>query len=593
MNGKTAIVMGATSGIGQEVARLLARRGWRVGVAGRRESILAQMVSEEEGIVAYEVIDVTQPQATDGLHRLINQLGEMNLYFHSSGIGYQNVDLDAEKELNTVETNCLGMTRLVGEAFRYFESHPNIDGYIAVISSIARTKGLGAAPAYSASKRFTSHYLESLSQLVHIKNLSNIRISDIRPGFVQTPLIEGSQFPMQLNVQQVACDIVEALERRQSVITINWLYRMLVFFWQLIPRWLWVRMRIVGKSRDDIQRTKPPQRSYDLDHLKVFLTVMVIFHHAGQAYGQGGEWPYHPSLAGEYMPEIWRFFSTNAAYLMGLFFLISGLFVPLSYDKQGFATFMRKKLVRLGIPLVIVTLLLTGIVGHLELGTMWYVQSLLCFCLIYGLIRSAGFQLPVGFRHVPAVGNMTALALLMGVGSHLIRQFSPQDHWIWFLGVIHMEPAHYLQYILMFTYGIILTRSKGLQRLTNRTGMIALAIGVGFVLINTFRTGTVHGVIESYFGLFESFLCLFLSIGLLWLFRQIARQTHPFLRWCSEQAYGAYVCHLFVLLGIQYGLDGWAVDIHLKFFLIGLLATFGSFGCTALLRGIPGVKRIL
>ena len=132
---------------------------------------------------------------------------------------------------------------------------------------------------------------------------------------------------------------------------------------------------------------------------------------------------------------------------------------------------------------------------------------------------------------------MTALALLMGVGSHLIRQFSPQDHWIWLLGVIHMEPAHYLQYILMFTYGIILTRSKGLQRLTNRTGMIALAIGVGFVLINTFRTGTVHSVIESYFGLFESFLCLFLSIG--------------------------------------------------------LLATFGSFGCTALLRGIPGVKRIL
>ena len=65
-------------------------------------------------------------------------------------------------------------------------------------------------------------------------------------------------------------------------------------------------------------------RSYDLDNLKVFLTVMVIFHHAGQAYGDGGDWPYHPSNPAEYMPEIWRFFSTNAAYLMGLFFLISG-----------------------------------------------------------------------------------------------------------------------------------------------------------------------------------------------------------------------------------------------------------------------------
>ena len=149
MNNKhSAIVMGATSGIGYEVAKILASRGWRVGVAGRREDILAQMVAETDGIVAYEVIDVTIPDAVDGMHNLIDKLGGMDLYFHSSGIGYQNTELDADKELRTIETNCLGMTRLVGEAFRYFEQHPETEGHIAVISSIARTKGLGAAPAY-------------------------------------------------------------------------------------------------------------------------------------------------------------------------------------------------------------------------------------------------------------------------------------------------------------------------------------------------------------------------------------------------------------------------------------------------------------
>ena len=90
--------MGATSGIGYEVSRLLAQRGWRVGVAGRREEILAKMVAETEGIVAYEVVDVTQAQAVDGLHKLIGKLGGMEMYFHSSGIGYQNTDLDAVKE---------------------------------------------------------------------------------------------------------------------------------------------------------------------------------------------------------------------------------------------------------------------------------------------------------------------------------------------------------------------------------------------------------------------------------------------------------------------------------------------------------------
>lgn len=239
-----AIVMGATSGIGYEVALALARQGWRVGVAGRREDILKKMVDETAGIVAYEVIDVTVPQATDGLHRLIGKMGGMGLYFHSSGIGYQNTDLDADKELRTIETNCLGMARLVGAAFRYFEQHTETEGQIAVISSIARTRGLGAAPAYSASKRFTSHYLESLCQLKRIKGLRHLHLTDIRPGFVRTPLIEGSHFPMQLDARRVAAIIVAAIRRRQAVVTINWLYRLLVFFWQMIPRWLWVRMKV-------------------------------------------------------------------------------------------------------------------------------------------------------------------------------------------------------------------------------------------------------------------------------------------------------------------------------------------------------------
>ena len=245
MNSKpSAIVMGATSGIGYEVARLLALRGWRVGVAGRREDILAMMVAETEGIVAYGVIDVTTPSAVDGLRLLIGKMGGMDMYFHSSGIGYQNTDLDADKELKTIETNCLGMARLVGEAFRYFEIHPETDGTIAVISSIARTKGLGAAPAYSASKRFTSHYLESLCQLTGIKGIQNIHISDIRPGFVKTPLIEGSNFPMQLDAVKVAASIVDGIEKRRSVITVNWIYSLLVFFWQMIPRRIWVKMRV-------------------------------------------------------------------------------------------------------------------------------------------------------------------------------------------------------------------------------------------------------------------------------------------------------------------------------------------------------------
>lgn len=259
---KRAIVMGATSGIGQEVARLLAANGYEVGIAGRREERLVQMSQATPGIVAYRQIDVTKEDAPTELHKLIEELGGMDLYFHSSGIGWENVALDADKELKTVETNGVGFVRMVSAAYNWFaeqradEAKQRAEGAeqrassterkarIACITSIARTRGLGAAPAYSATKRMQAHYLECLSQQARMRHL-NIGITDIRPGFVATDLIAGSHFPLQLKAEDVARTIVRAIERGSEVVTIDWRYRLLVTAWQLIPRWLWVRLTAI------------------------------------------------------------------------------------------------------------------------------------------------------------------------------------------------------------------------------------------------------------------------------------------------------------------------------------------------------------
>ena len=259
---KRAIVMGATSGIGQEVARLLAANGYEVGIAGRREERLVQMAQATPGIVAHRQIDVTKEDAPTELHKLIEELGGMDLYFHSSGIGWENVALDADKELKTVETNGVGFVRMVSAAYNWFaeqradEANQRAEGAeqrasskerkarIACITSIARTRGLGAAPAYSATKRMQAHYLECLSQQARMRHL-NIGITDIRPGFVATDLIAGSHFPLQLKAEDVARTIVRAIERGSEVVTIDWRYRLLVAAWQLIPRWLWVRLTAI------------------------------------------------------------------------------------------------------------------------------------------------------------------------------------------------------------------------------------------------------------------------------------------------------------------------------------------------------------
>lgn len=239
---KRAIIMGASSGIGREVARLLLRDGWLLGVAARRDEPLLELKQEAPDRVEALCIDVTQTDADELLLSLIHQLGGMDLYFHASGIGRQNRTLEAEPELQTVATNAMGFTRMIGAAYRYFAERG--EGHIAAITSIAGTKGLGPAPAYSATKALQATYLQALEQQAHQRGLK-ICFTDIRPGFVDTALLSGSfHYPMLMRPEAVARDIVSSVYHRRHVRIIDGRYRALTFLWRLVPRWLWRRLKL-------------------------------------------------------------------------------------------------------------------------------------------------------------------------------------------------------------------------------------------------------------------------------------------------------------------------------------------------------------
>ena len=234
---RRAIVIGASSGIGLEVAKLLIEQGWTIGVAARRVELL-----QEIGAAAVELIDVTTDEATEALHRLIDKIGGMDLYFHVSGIGKQNRELKADIELATVQTNGVGFTRMIGEAYRYFANQGN--GHIAAITSIAGTKGLGPAPSYSATKALQNVYLQALEQQARSRGL-DIRFTDIRPGFVDTALLSGDfRYPMMLRPEKVAQEIVYAINHRKHIRVIDWKYRILTVCWRRSPRWIWRRIRL-------------------------------------------------------------------------------------------------------------------------------------------------------------------------------------------------------------------------------------------------------------------------------------------------------------------------------------------------------------
>ena len=234
---KRAIVIGASSGIGMEVAKLLLQEGWTLGVAARRVELLQTI-----GAAEVAQIDVTAEDAPERLRDLMARLGGMDLFFYASGIGKQNRELKEDIELATVTTNGLGFTRMIGEAYRYFAERG--EGHIAAITSIAGTKGLGPAPSYSATKAMQNVYLQALEQQANARGL-RIRFTDIRPGFVDTALLNGDfKYPMMLRPENVAREIVSAINSRRHIRVIDWRYRLLTAFWRRIPRCIWRRFKL-------------------------------------------------------------------------------------------------------------------------------------------------------------------------------------------------------------------------------------------------------------------------------------------------------------------------------------------------------------
>ena len=239
---KKAIIVGGSSGIGEQVAYLLLQEGYSLGIAARRVEKLKE-IQNKYGAERVKIIDldVQKEEASKKLNDLINDLGGMDLYFHASGIGCQNIDLVSETEVEITKTNCEGFVRLVTLAFNWFYENKK-QGHIAVISSIAGTKGLGVSPAYSATKAMQNTYIQSLCQLSKIKK-ADISFTDIRPGFVETDLLNKSKhYPFLMKKEKCAKQIIKALKRKKRIAIIDWKFRLVVLLWRLIPSYIWERI---------------------------------------------------------------------------------------------------------------------------------------------------------------------------------------------------------------------------------------------------------------------------------------------------------------------------------------------------------------
>lgn len=241
--------MGASSGIGLALAHALASRRVRIGVAARHTDSLRELQQLYPAYVEFMDIDITRPEAVDRLHLLIERTGGMDYYVHVAGIGYENPELYPEREVEILNTNVCGFSRMISAAYKWFRDH-GVRGHISALTSVAGTNGIGRLSAYSASKKFDQTYLVALEQLSHIEK-AGVTFTDIRPGWVRTPLlVEGLKYPMEMSVDHVLPHIIRAIVRKERVCVIDNRWNLLVGAWRLIPNSLWTLLPIpIEKER--------------------------------------------------------------------------------------------------------------------------------------------------------------------------------------------------------------------------------------------------------------------------------------------------------------------------------------------------------
>ena len=261
-----AVIIGATSGLGWEVANRFLSQGWKLGVAGRNSAKLQELQDKygaEQVVTA--TLDITEESSLEAVADLVDRLGGMDRFLHFAGVGWQNRELDPQIEMEVAKINVMGFYRMIDFAFNWFklaaargEFDSRHKAHIVAVSSMAATRGIAIAPSYSSTKKLQATYIEALSQLAYMQQLP-IDLTDIRPGFVATPIL-GYKYPCIMSVEKAGKHILHAIEKRKHVYSFDWRYRVVGFFWRLLPRRLWERMTFVYGGGSSESNGKKPSK---------------------------------------------------------------------------------------------------------------------------------------------------------------------------------------------------------------------------------------------------------------------------------------------------------------------------------------------
>jgi len=380
---------------------------------------------------------------------------------------------------------------------------------------------------------------------------------------------------------------------------------------------------------------KPSSRLHFIDNWRSALIILVVLHHLALVYGAGApfyyvEPPWTDPLA--YLVFL-AFVLINQSFFMGALFLMSGYFTPGSFERKGPGSFLKDRLLRLGIPLVVFIFVLSPIasIGYYQMpasltgitspltwqkypkligaGPLWFVAMLLIFDFGYAAWRAAtrnrASQLAINSAP-PGYLAIGIFVLVLALASYLVRIVVPLGKF-----VLDVFPtlAYLPQYLSFFVLGIIASRSNWFRTIPNKTGRVGLimALAVTVLLFPIAIWGLpprlTTDIVWNFLGnghwqsavytLWDSTVSVGMCLGLIALFRRFLDRPGRLGRFLSQQSFTVYIIHVPVIVLLAVSLKGIELEPLLKFVLAAAIGVPLCFAVACIVRKIPLVSRIL
>ncbi|HVT74778.1 MAG TPA: acyltransferase [Lacunisphaera sp.] len=359
-------------------------------------------------------------------------------------------------------------------------------------------------------------------------------------------------------------------------------------------------------------------RNAFIDHLRVVLTVLVILHHTAIAYGGSGGWYWRqePNASNRLLL---LFNATNQSFFMGFFFLLAGYYTPASFDRKGAGRFLGDRFTRLGLPLLGYFLILSPMTialarmgsghafwsgwwlmlreGQCEPGPLWFAEALLLFALVYAAWRRWVAPVQPSWPDFPSHRALLWAALGVGVANIAVRFLMPVGQ-----NIAGLQLGYFPAYVLLFAAGCAAARGQMLERVTlaqtRPWAILSLVMFVLMPVVIIFNGASGH--FESgwhtnaiFYAFWDPLIGWGIMLTMLWGFRSHLAGGNVVTAFLARNAYGAYIVHPPVVVGLGLLLRGWAIPPLLKFGVVGLAACAGAWAVAGLLVRVPGLKRIL